>query len=108
VKFIIVNLVACAGLILSGGAMAIDMPAAGKSRCGPCHGVDKKLLGPSFMDVSLKYKGDKDAARKISSNVIKGGTFGWKLGNQSMPPRGMGASDAEIKLMSEFIAGLAK
>ncbi len=105
-KSIIVSMVAAAGLIIAGSALAVDMPAEGKAKCGACHAVDKKVVGPSFMDVSAKYKGDKEAASKIAANVTKGGAFGWKLG--SMPAKGMGANDAEIKSMSEFIAGLAK
>ena len=107
-KSIIVSMVAAAGLSISVSALAVDMPAAGKAKCGACHGVDKKLVGPSFVDVSVKYKGDKEAAVKIAANITKGGTFGWKLGNQSMPPRGLGANDEQIKLLSEFIVGLSK
>lgn len=105
-KSIIVTLVATAGLMIAGSTLAADMPAVGKSKCGACHTIDKKLLGPAWMDVSKKYKGDKDAASKIAANITKGGTFGWKLG-APMPPKGMGATDAEIKTLSEFIAGLA-
>ena len=105
-KSIIVSMIAAAGLMVAGSALATDMPAEGKAKCGACHAVDKKIVGPAFNDVAAKYKGDKDAASKIAANVTKGGEFGWKLGK--MPAKGMGASDAEIKSMSEFIAGLAK
>ena len=105
-KSIIVSMVAAAGLMVAGSALAADMPAEGKAKCGACHAIDKKVVGPAFNDVAAKYKGDKDAASKIAANVTKGGSFGWKLG--SMPAKGMGATDAEIKSMSEFIAGLAK
>jgi cytochrome c len=107
-KSIIVHIVAITGLIIAGSSLAIDMPGVGKAKCGACHAIDKKLVGPSFEGVAAKYKGDKDASSKIAANIAKGGTFGWKLGNQSMPPRGLGANDAQIKLMSEFIIGLAK
>lgn len=105
-KSIIVNMFAAAGLMVAGSALAADMPAEGKAKCGACHAIDKKLVGPAFNDVAAKYKGDKDAASKMAANITKGGMFGWKLG--TMPPKGMGATDAEIKSMSEFIAGLAK
>src|SRR5208283_3994445 len=105
-KSIFASIVATAGLVIVGSALAVDMPAVGKAKCGTCHAVDKKVIGPAFMDVSAKYKGDKDAASKIAASINKGGSFGWKLGN--MPPKGMGANEADIKTMSEFIAGLAK
>lgn len=107
-KSFVTSLIATAALIMASSALAVDLPAVGKAKCGACHAVDKKLLGPSFMDVAAKYKGDKDAAVKIAANITKGGMFGWKLGNQSMPPRGLGANDDQIKQMSEFIVGLSK
>ena len=105
-KSIIVSMIATAGLMIAGSALAVDMPADGKAKCGACHAIDKKVVGPSWMDVSAKYKGDHEAAKKIADNVTKGGAFGWKMGN--MPAKGMGATDDQIKSLSEFIAGLAK
>ncbi len=105
-KSIIVSMIAAAGLMVAGSALAADMPAEGKAKCGACHAVDKKLVGPSYNDIAAKYKGDKDAASKMIANITKGGEFGYKLGK--MPPKGLGANDAEIKNMAEWIAGLAK
>lgn len=105
-KSIIVSMIAAAGLMVAGSALAADMPASGKAKCGACHAVDKKLVGPSYNDVAAKYKGNKDAVSTMVANITKGGAFGYKLGN--MPPKGMGATDAEIKEMAEYIAGLAK
>jgi len=105
-KSIILSVVATASLIFSGASMAAGMPSVAKSKCTMCHAVDKQVIGPSFMAISKKYKGDPDAVAKMEANIIKGGAFGWNLTN--MPPRGMGASDAQIKVMAEYIAGLAK
>jgi len=103
-KSIFASIVITASLITTGSALAVDMPADGKAKCGACHSIDKKMVGPSWTDVSKKYKGDKDAATKIAENVTKGGSFGWNMGK--MPPKGLGASDAQIKSLAEFIAGL--
>ena len=105
-KSIMVSMIAAAGLMVAGSALAVDMPAAGKKKCGACHAVDKKVVGPAFNDVAAKYKGDKDAVGKLTANITKGGAFGWKFG--TMPPKGMGASEGEIKEMAEFVAGLSK
>ena len=107
-KSIIVTMITAAGLIISGSTYAVDLPAVGKAKCGACHSVDKKIVGPAFKDVSAKYKGDKDAISKITAHVNSGGEFGWKLGK--MPAKGLGgmATDADIKTMAEFIVGLAK
>jgi cytochrome c len=105
-KSIIVSMVTAAGLVIAGSALAVDMPADVKAKCGACHAIDKKSVGPSLTDTANKYKGDKDAASKLAANIAKGGSYGWNMGK--MPPKGMGATDAEIKSMSAFIVGLAK
>ena len=105
-KSIIVSMIAAAGLMVAGSALAVDMPADGKAKCGACHAIDKKVVGPAWDEVAKKYKGDKDAASKIAANVAKGGEFGWKMGK--MPANGMGASADQVKALSEFIAGLEK
>jgi len=106
-KASMVSMVAAASIIFAGAAIAADMPAAGKTKCGGCHALDKKGLGPSFMDIAGKYKGDKDAVSKMEASITKGGKLGWNT-PMAMPPKGMGASEAEIKAMAEYIAGLAK
>lgn len=100
----IIASIAVAGLMVAGSAMAVDMPANGKAKCGACHAIDKKVVGPAWQDVAKKYAGDKDAEAKIAASVAKGGAFGWKMG--SMPPNGMGASPADVKDLAKFIAGL--
>jgi len=105
-KSIIVSMIAAAGLMVSGSVLAADMPADGKAKCGACHAIDKKGVGPSLNDIAAKFKGDKDAESKIIASVTKGGAFGWKMG--MMPPKGMGANDAQIKEMAGFIISLAK
>lgn len=81
------------------------MPAVGKAKCGACHAIDRKVVGPAFNDVAAKYKGDRETVSKLVTNITKGGKLGWGLG--SMPPKGLGANDAEIWIMAEFIASLA-
>ncbi len=104
-KSIITGMFVAASLILAGTALAADLPAA-NAKCGACHKLDAKAVGPSYMEIAAKYKGDADAVSKIEANIAKGGKFGWNKG--MMPPKGMGASPADIKAMAEYIAGLAK
>jgi len=93
-------------LVLSGSALATDLPDYAKKKCGTCHSVDKKGIGPSYMAIAEKYKGDGDAAGKIAANITKGGALGWNMGK--MPPKGIGANPDQIKEMAEYIAGLTK
>ena len=32
-----------------------------KDGCAACHSIDKKIVGPAYVDVAAKYKGDKNA-----------------------------------------------
>ncbi len=98
----IIAAVAVAGLMVTGNAMAIDMPADGKAKCGACHTIDKAGVGPSWKDVAAKYKGKADAEKTLVANITKGGSFGWKKG--TMPAKGLGASDAQIAALAKFIA----
>lgn len=102
-KSFIVSL-AVAGLMVAGNAMAVDMPADGKAKCGACHAIDKKVVGPAWKDVAAKYKGKADAEKTLIANITKGGQFGWKMG--VMTPKGLGASDAQIAALAKFIVGL--
>ncbi|CAG9933085.1 c-type cytochrome [Candidatus Nitrotoga arctica] len=106
INSIFVIMFATAGLINSNYTLAVDMPAEGQAKCGTCHAIDKNIFGPSFMAISEKYKGDKDAANKIATSITMGGSFGWLFG--SMPAKGLGANDSEIQFLSKFIADLAK
>ena len=48
-------------------------PILKKANCLTCHTVDKKLVGPSYKEVSAKHKGQADAVAKLMDKVRKGG-----------------------------------
>ncbi|MFA6920301.1 MAG: c-type cytochrome [Gallionella sp.] len=102
-KTILVSL-SVASLMFAGSAMAVDMPADGKTKCGSCHSVEKKMVGPAWKDVAAKYKGQADAEKTLIANITKGGQFGWKMG--AMPAKGMGANEAQIASLAKFIVEL--
>ncbi|TAN80081.1 MAG: c-type cytochrome [Gallionella sp.] len=105
-KSIIVSMVAAAGLMAAGSAVAVDMPElAKKNGCSACHAIDKKVVGPSWMDVAKKYKGDAGAAAKLDTKIAKGGSGVW--GPMPMPASPK-LTDAERKELVNFVLGLAK
>jgi cytochrome c len=134
-KSIIVNMIAAAGLMVAGSALATDMPElAKKSGCTACHTIDKKLVGPAWMDVSkaynkvgatgtavdpaaykvsqkvadiLKEHGAATPAVWLEEKVAKGGKGDW-FDNTAMTPNAPKVSAADIKTLVEFILGLAK
>lgn len=100
--------IATAGLMAAGSAMATDMPdMAKKSGCAACHAIDKKVVGPAWMDIAKKYKGDAGAEAKLIAKVSKGGGGVW--GVTPMPaidPSGKKQDD--IKQLVQFILNLSK
>nr|WP_228713913.1 ThuA domain-containing protein [Arundinibacter roseus] len=52
------------------------------SDCKACHSVDKKSIGPAYLDVAKKYQRDRNAVKKLSEKIIKGGGGVW--GEQAM------------------------
>ena len=47
------------------------------SDCMACHSKEKKSIGPSYRDVTNKYKGDNSALEKLTKKVISGGSGVW-------------------------------
>ncbi len=123
-KFI-TSMIAAAGLMVAGSAMATDMPElAKKSGCTACHSIDKKIVGPAWMDVSKAYNSNgatttgkkvsdilaenhaKTAEEWLTQKVAKGGTGNW--GTAKMIANSPKVSEADIKTLVEFVLGLAK
>ena len=124
-KSIIVSMITAAGLMVAGSAMAADMPElAKKSGCTACHAIDKKVVGPAWMDVSKAYNsnGATTTGKKVADilkehnaanaeawlkeKVAKGGTGNW--GTAAMIANAPKISEADIKTLVEFVLGLAK
>jgi cytochrome c len=93
-------------------AAVVSMPSQAmdelhkKHACTACHAVDKKLVGPAYQDVAKKYANDKDAVKKLSEKVRKGGSGVW--GQIPMAPAASSVSDDDIKKMVESILAMNK
>jgi cytochrome c len=53
---------------------ASTLAAMDKAGCMACHTKDKKLVGPPFVEIAAKYKGQADAPPKLAEKVRKGGS----------------------------------
>ena len=69
-------------------ALAADAPGADFARmldlaktrnCLACHGVERKVLGPSFKEVAQRYADRPGSADKLAAKVLKGGSGSWGL-----------------------------
>ena len=106
-KHAFVALFAAAGILGTGAAQSADAKAAEdlmkKHACIACHAVDKKMVGPAYNDVVVKYCGQKDIAPKLVEKVKKGGVGVW--GQVPMPPN-PNVSDADAKALVNWILTL--
>lgn len=116
-KIITMSMIAVAGLMLAESALATEMPALAKKHgCTACHDIDKRVVGPSWMEVSKKYKGAASYTYNgkeyplqdgLAMKVSKGGSGNW--GTMPMPPNDpSGSKQGEIGELVRFVLGLAK
>jgi cytochrome c len=77
-----------------------DPALATAKNCMACHANDKKLVGPSFKDIAVKYAGDKTAIDKLATKIQKGGAGVW--GPVPMPANTQ-VSDAEAKKLATWV-----
>ncbi len=62
--------------------------------CAPtCHMIDKKVIGPAYMDVSKKYESTPENIDKLVQKVIKGGSGVW--GDVPMTPNNITPEEAK-------------
>ena len=67
------------------------------NNCLSCHGLDKKVVGPAFTDVSVKYAGKSDY---LAHKIVTGSSGVW--GSIAMPAQTLKPADA--KAIAEWLA----
>jgi cytochrome c len=93
-KSIVAVAVLSTGLALAAPVHAQEA-AAKSAGCMNCHAVDTKKVGPAFKDVAKKYKGQADAADKLTAALKSG------KGHPAVK-----ASDAEIKGIVSWVLAM--
>jgi cytochrome c len=76
-----------------------------KSDCIGCHNKDKKVVGPSYVDIANKYAANDKNINYLSGKIIKGGSGVW-----GTLPMGAHASltKDDAKSMVKYILSLKK
>ena len=103
------------GLFSGKGVLAAEMPAlAKKYECDGCHTIDRKLVGPSWIEVARKYRGVARYAYEgreyglvdgLVMKVSQGGSGNW--GAMPMPPNDpKGQNKADMKKLVRFVLDL--
>jgi S-disulfanyl-L-cysteine oxidoreductase SoxD len=81
------------------------MPTLNKYACSACHGIDNKLVGPSFKEIASKQGARTDVVAYLTGK-IKTGSSG-VYGSIPMPPQSLG--EAELASVVKWIvAGATK
>lgn len=94
-----------AGMVLAGNALAEDGEAlAEKNNCMSCHTIYSPSMGPSFRNVAIKYKGDKNAQTLLEKKVRSGGAGAW--GKMPMPATANSVSDGDIRSIVKWVLSL--
>jgi len=102
--FSVTMIALAAHFTLANGVLAADLKGAESlakaSGCLACHSIDKKIVGPAYKDVALKYRNDKSAQNKLVKKVKAGGKGVW--GNDMMPPNAH-VKDQDITTIVQWI-----
>jgi S-disulfanyl-L-cysteine oxidoreductase SoxD len=72
--------------------------------CTACHGIDSKLVGPSFHDIARKYERRADALDYLAGKIKAGGSGVW--GGVAMPSQALTEDDA--RAIAAWLAAGAK
>ncbi|HMQ90109.1 MAG TPA: ThuA domain-containing protein [Flavilitoribacter sp.] len=75
-----------------------------KSDCKSCHAEDKRINGPSFLDVARKYTGDTGAPDKLAQKILTGGGGVWGETAMAAHPQ---LSNDQAREMVKYILSLA-
>ena len=122
-KNIIVSTLVFASLVIASSSSALAAtakkmempPLARKHSCVACHAIDKKMVGPSWIDISRKYKSVTEYTYKgkmypleegLIIKVSKGGGGVW--GSMPMPANSPAVNPADIKQLVQFILRLSE
>ncbi len=81
-------------------APANAVALAQKHGCTACHGLDSKVLGPSFREIAARHAGREDAAAYLAGRIKSGGSGAW--GTIPMPPQAV--PEAELRAIADWLA----
>jgi cytochrome c len=75
------------------------------SDCSSCHALDKKSIGPSWLDVANRYQDDKKAVPMLARKIITGGSGNWGKNMMSAHPQ---HTEEETAEMTKYILSLGE
>ena len=89
---------------VTGAASASDAEIVLKDNgCLSCHAKAEKVVGPAYLAVADKYRGDKDAVAGIVQSIQNGSKGKW--GRVPMPPHSSMSQD-DLKTVARYILAM--
>lgn len=79
---------------------------AKQSGCTACHAIGHQVVGPAWIDVARKYRGDNRAEDWLVTKVSRGGSGVWGS-IPELPHDPYGYKQSEIRVLVRFILSLA-
>lgn len=73
------------------------------SDCAACHQTDVKSIGPSYLQIAEKYRGQEGAVPQLASKIISGGGGVWGETVMAAHPQ---LSNSEAQQMAKYILSL--
>lgn len=92
---------ATSSLPVTQASAAADMAKA--EGCLTCHSMDEKIVGPAYVKVAAKYKGDADAVASLMQSVRNGSQGKW--GRAPMPPH-PNLKDDDLRTLVRWVLSL--
>ncbi len=84
------------------GAMSLAQASeelAKSKNCSTCHSVERKIVGPSYKDITAKRAGEKGAVAALAGKIKNGSKGEW--GPVPMQPNAV--SDAEAESLAKWV-----
>lgn len=88
------------GLLYQTTVAANGASLAKSNNCMTCHGVNQRIMGPSFKEIAARYKG-KSVEAKLAQHIRKGSSGQWGDGG-TMPPNPQ-VSAANAQTLAKWI-----
>ena len=73
------------------------------SDCKSCHNINKKVNGPSYMDIATRYRSDASAPKVLAKRILEGSSGNWGETAMAAHPQ---LSEQEVGEMVKYILSL--
>jgi len=89
-------------VLCSAGSAIASEKIATQAGCVACHAPARKIIGPSYREIALKYKGQAGAPKLLAERVRKGSTGVWGPVPMAATPAAK-LSDADLKAVVAWL-----